>query len=121
MRKIILACAILVAVPAVAQHVQVPPLPSYVAKSSASPLSIMATNASITHVGVHANAGTGFFQIVAALPECAYQTVYIDMGTENGRAAYATVLSAKRSAAVIPWFVYAVRSDGVCLLDTLVS
>jgi hypothetical protein len=74
-------------------------------------------NAVVVEVGVHANYQVAYFRLRNGLPDCMYQNVYIDIGGNGGRAAYATVLSAKHSGMPLPALTYVRGADGVCQVD----
>ena len=78
-------------------------------------------NALVREVGMHAAHELAFFMPNAPLPDCQYETIYIPLGPQGGRVAYATVLSAARSDAGLSRVTYVVQSDGICTLDVLAS
>ena len=71
----------------------------------------------VVEVGTHANSNMAFFRVTGDLSECAYTTVYISLSTEGGRAAYATVLSARNSRLPLGRVAYSRVANGTCTLD----
>lgn len=119
--SLVFALAIACVPPALAQD---RPIPRSVI-GGVSATSRLATTPATLHnrfvddVGVHANYETAFFTVRGGLPGCLYETLYLKLGSHGGRAAYSTVLSAKRSEMALPTITYIVGPDGGCTVDVL--
>ncbi|KGQ20451.1 hypothetical protein LF41_988 [Lysobacter dokdonensis DS-58] len=73
----------------------------------------------VGQVGVHAANELAYFSVEGGLPNCLYQLIYVSLAPQGGRAAFATVLSSKRSATPLSTVTYLVQADGVCTLNTV--
>lgn len=103
MRKFIFALAICFAVPAQAQ----------------SGSAVTVYNKFVAEVGVHANMNVAFFKLRDGPSECKFQVIYVDLSGNGGRAAYAAVLSARRSEMALSWVTYVLQADGACTVDVV--
>lgn len=71
----------------------------------------------VNGVGSHTNSSTAYFGLAEGLPDCLYEIVYIDLSTNGGRAAFATVLSARGSGEPLTKIGYTKQTNGTCTLD----
>lgn len=69
-------------------------------------------NMNISNIGAQGNKGYMMFS-TSPSQTCAYQTIYIDLQTEGGKAMYATALSAHLSGKRVTRVEYSVDA-GIC-------